>query len=85
MEHIEAYRHSKAEWLKSLLSLSDGISSQNTISSLFARLEPFQLKTRFVIWITMIAQLSAGKAVSIDGKCARCLQNKAKDKERSYL
>ncbi|NEQ32536.1 MAG: transposase family protein [Leptolyngbya sp. SIO4C5] len=35
---IEAYGHSKAEWLKSFLSLPNGIPSHDTISRLFAML-----------------------------------------------
>jgi predicted transposase YbfD/YdcC len=68
---IEAYGHSKLAWLKTFLALPNGIPSHDTISRLFARLEPEQLQQCFVNWVKTIAQLTAGEVVSLDGKTAR--------------
>lgn len=40
---IEAYGHSKVDWLQSFLALPNGIPSHDTISRLFAMLDPVQL------------------------------------------
>lgn len=47
-EEIEAYGHSKSDWLKTFLGLPNGIPSHDTISQVFALLEPSQLQQRFV-------------------------------------
>ena len=68
---IEAYGHSKAEWLKSFLALPNGIPSHDTISRLFAALDPAQLQECFTSWVNAIAQLHEGEVVAIDGKSVR--------------
>ena len=68
---IEAYGHSKAEWLQSFLVLPHGIPSHDTISRLFAMLNPAELQSCFVSWVKAIAELSAGEVVAIDGKSVR--------------
>ncbi len=68
---IEAYGRSKVDWLKSFLALPNGIPSHDTISRLFAMLDPAALQSCFVSWIESIAELSAGEVVAIDGKSAR--------------
>lgn len=68
---IETYGHSKAEWLQSFLALPNGIPSHDTISRLFAMLDPTQLQSCFANWVKSIAELSDGEVVAIDGKCVR--------------
>lgn len=77
-EDIEAYGHSKHKWLATFLELPNGIPSHDTISRVFARLEPSQLQECFVNWVKTIAQLSAGEVISIDGKAARHSYDKGK-------
>jgi predicted transposase YbfD/YdcC len=57
-EEIEAYGHSKSAWLKTFLRLPNGIPSHDTISRVFALLEPTQLQECFASWVKSIAQLS---------------------------
>jgi len=68
---IEAYGYSQADWLKSFLALPHGIPSHDTISRLFAMLDPAQLPSCFGSWVKSIAELSDGEVVAIDGKCVR--------------
>ena len=68
---IEAYGHSKVDWLQSFLALPNGIPSHDTISRLFAMLDPVQLQSCFTNWVKAIAELSDGEVVAIDGKCVR--------------
>ncbi len=70
-EEIEAYGHSKLNWLKTFLRLPNGIPSHDTIARVFALLEPTQLQECFVSWVKSIAELSLGEVISIDGKSAR--------------
>lgn len=82
---IEAYGHSKADWLKTFLALPNGIPSHDTISRLFTRLDPAQLQDCFVSWVKTIVQLSAGEVVSIDGKTARRSYDKGKGKGAIHM
>ncbi|MEM9486598.1 MAG: ISAs1 family transposase [Cyanobacteria bacterium P01_F01_bin.116] len=70
-EEIEAYGHSKVAWLKTFLSLPNGIPSHDTIARVFALLEPTQLQECFVSWVKSVAELSLGEVISLDGKSAR--------------
>ena len=51
---IEAYGHSKADWLQSFLALPSGIPSHDTISRLFAMLEPAPLQSCFTNWSSQL-------------------------------
>jgi predicted transposase YbfD/YdcC len=82
---IEAYGHSKAEWLKTFLALPNGIPTHDTIRRLFARLEPSQLQRCFISWVNSIAQLTAGEVVSIDGKTVRQSYDKSKGKGAIHM
>lgn len=82
---IEAYGHSKADWLGSFLSLPSGIPSHDTISRLFALLEPAQLQSCFANWVKSIAELSDGEVVAIDGKCVRRSYDHGKGKGAIHM
>ncbi|MEA5453084.1 ISAs1 family transposase [Leptolyngbya sp. CCNP1308] len=68
---IEAYGQSKVDWLSTFLALPHGIPSHDTISRLFAQLDPHQLQDCFLSWVQTVAQLSAGAVVAVDGKTLR--------------
>lgn len=70
-EEIEAYGHSKLDWLKTFLGLPNGVPSHDTISRVFALLEPSQLQACFVSWVKSIAELNLGEVILLDGKSAR--------------
>lgn len=82
---IEAYGHSKSKWLKTFLSLPNGIPSHDTIARVFALLEPTQLQRCFVSWVKSIAELSLGEVVSLDGKSARRSYDKGAGKGAIHM
>lgn len=84
-EGIEAYGHSKLEWLKTFLALPNGIPSHDTIARVFALLEPSQLQECFVSWVKSIAELSLGEVISLDGKSARHSYDKGKGKGAIHM
>jgi len=84
-EDIEAYGHSKLEWLKTFLELPNGIPSHDTVSRLFARLEPSKLQECFVNWVKAIAQFSEGEVIAIDGKSVRHSYDKGKGKGAIHM
>ena len=82
---IEAYGHSKADWLQSFLALPGGIPSHDTISRLFAMLDPAQLQSCFANWVKSVAKLSDGEVVAIDGKCVRRSYNNGQGKGAIHM
>jgi predicted transposase YbfD/YdcC len=68
---IENYGKAKADWLKGFLGLANGIPSHDTISRLFAALDPDALRECFLNWVRAVAQLIQGEVIAIDGKTLR--------------
>lgn len=68
---IEEYGESKHDWLKTFLSLPHGIPSHDTLSDLFARLNPAELEAGFQRWVTSIAAAITDAQIHIDGKVLR--------------
>jgi predicted transposase YbfD/YdcC len=82
---IEAYGQSKVDWLSTFLGLPNGIPSHDTISRLFAQLDPEQLQDCFLNWIQTVAQLSAGTVVAVDGKTLRRSYNRGQGKGAIHM
>ncbi len=73
------------DWLSTFLALPHGIPSHDTISRLFAQLDPEQLQECFLSWIQTVAQLSAGTVVAVDGKTLRHSCNRGKGKGATHI
>jgi predicted transposase YbfD/YdcC len=82
---IEEYGNSKCEWLKEFLELPNGIPSHDTISRLFAQLDPEKLQSCFLSWIKTIAQLTQGEVIAIDGKTLRHSYDQGKNKGAIHM
>jgi predicted transposase YbfD/YdcC len=68
---IEEYGESKHDWLKTFLSLPHGIPSHDTLSDIFARLNPAELEAGFQRWVSSIAATITDAQLHIDGKVLR--------------
>ena len=68
---IEGYGKAKHAWFKSFLTLPGGIPSHDTFNRVISALDPAELETGFVAWVSSIAKLTAGEVVAIDGKALR--------------
>lgn len=68
---IEEYGESKREWLETFLILAHGIPSHDTLSDVFARLNPAELEAGFQRWVSNIATTITDAAIHIDGKVLR--------------
>jgi predicted transposase YbfD/YdcC len=68
---IEEYGLAKESWLKTFLSLPNGIPSHDTFNRLFARLSPEQLQQCFLSWVQAVYQITEGQVIAIDGKTLR--------------
>lgn len=68
---MELFGKSKECWLRTVLSLPEGIPSHDTFNRVFSLLDPKELEEGFIQWIRSVAQLTDGEVVSIDGKSIR--------------
>ena len=68
---IEGYGKAKHAWFKGFLTLPGGIPSHDTFNRVISALDPAELETGFVAWVSSIAKLTAGEVVAIDGKALR--------------
>lgn len=68
---IAQYGRSKHDWLKTFLTLPNGIPTDDTFSRVFARLDPEAFARCFALWTQSIKKKTGGQVVSIDGKSLR--------------
>ncbi len=68
---IKEFGLSNEDWLKTFLDLPHGIPSHDTFGRVFAALDPNEFEAAFRSWVEAVAETSAGKHISIDGKTLR--------------
>ena len=70
---IEAYGHSKHDWLAQFFRLPNGIPSHDTFRRVFCLLDPEAFQRSFADWIAALAACGVGdrRLVPIDGKTVR--------------
>lgn len=78
-EDIEAFARAKEQWLRRYLELPHGIPSHDTISRVFAALDPQALGERFHAWVRAVSEHGDGEVVNIDGKTVRRSYDSASD------
>ncbi len=68
---IETYGQSKQEWLRTFLSLPNGIPSHDTFARVFARIEPQEFEQCFRNWLKAVTATLGTQVIPIDGKTLR--------------
>jgi hypothetical protein len=79
---IEAYGNTKYEWLKSFLELPNGIPSHDTLSRVFARIEPQQFQECFLSLVKAIVGEVQLNVIAIDGKTRKQSYDRNDSKKR---
>ena len=69
--NIEEYACSKADFLRKSLELPNGIPTHETFSRVLSASDPKQFELGFIKWVNMLAKISKGEVVAIDGKTIR--------------
>lgn len=82
---MEQYGNAKKEWLEQFLELPNGIPSHDTISRVFARLDPKEFEQCFRDWVKSISELIPGEIISIDGKTAKHSGSTAKNQKPIHV
>lgn len=68
---IAEFGQAKAECLRRLLSLPNGIPSHDTLGRVFRRLDPEQFQAGFLDWARSVRRLTQREVIAIDGKTLR--------------
>ena len=68
---VEAFGRRKAEWLRKMLDLPNGIPSHDTFGRVFAKLDAQQFERCFTEWVLAVREVLQGDVVAIDGKRVR--------------
>ena len=68
---IETYGKANQAWLETFLDLPCGIPSHDTFGRVFGMLEPQELQTSFLAWVSSITEKLGISLIHIDGKTAK--------------
>ena len=75
---MEQYGTEKEDFLKTFLSLGNGIPSHDTFNRVFSAIDPKQFESCFINWVKALANLNDKEVVAIDGKTIRGAKSKGK-------
>jgi predicted transposase YbfD/YdcC len=81
---IVRFAYAKEEWLRSFLTLENGIPSHDTFGRFFSLLDPVAFQTAFQSWVTAMQERVKG-VVAIDGKTVRRSHDHSKAKQAIHL
>jgi hypothetical protein len=70
-EHIALYGRNKLGWLRSFLTLANGIPSHDTFRRVFRLIDPDAFEACFSAWAQSFAEAFDREVVAIDGKTVR--------------
>ena len=76
-EEIKDYARTKVEWLRTFLSLKNGVPSESTFRRVFARINPESLEGMYRKWVYPYVGTCCGKQLCIDGKTSRGVQKRS--------
>ena len=68
---VEDFGEIKKDWLKTFLTLENGIPCHDTFNRFFAKLDPRSLEQCFAAWINSLQGVTQEQLISIDGKTIR--------------
>src|SRR3954449_7119163 len=71
-DDIALYGRNKLSWLRSFLSLANGIPSHDTFRRVFMLIDPDAFEACFSAWAQSFAEAFDREVVAIDGKTLRC-------------
>lgn len=81
---IARFGKAKEPWLRTFLTLPNGIPSHDTFGRFFALLDPVRFQQCFIDWVRAVHQRVEG-VVAIDGKTARRSHDQGKGKNAIHM
>ena len=82
---MELFGQEREEWLRSFLTLENGIPSHDTFGDIFAAIDPEQLRLCLIEWTESIREKIQGEVVAVDGKTIRGSKSDAEGKRAIHV
>ncbi|MCC6177196.1 MAG: ISAs1 family transposase [Chloroflexi bacterium] len=82
---IEAFGQEKADWLRTFLELPGGLPSHDTFGPVFARLDPDDLRGRFLAWVRAVDGKVGAQVVAVEGETLRGSHDRSAGQEALHL
>lgn len=82
---MELFGTEREAWLRTFLTLENGIPSHDTFGDVFAALAPKTIESGFIQWVETIREKNSGKVVGIDGKTVRESEDLPKNKRAIHV
>jgi predicted transposase YbfD/YdcC len=82
---IQEYANTKIEFLKTFLTLKNGVPSHDTFGDIFAKIDPIKFEECFLAWTLGVCKLTEGEIISIDGKKLRGSYDKHNKKAAIHM
>jgi predicted transposase YbfD/YdcC len=82
---MELFGQEREEWLRTFLSLENGIPSHDTFGDVFAVLSSDAIHEHFIRWVETIRDKVSGDIVPIDGKTIRRSKDLAHNKRAIHI
>jgi predicted transposase YbfD/YdcC len=82
---VEAFGHAKEKWLRTFLTLPNGIPSHDTFGRVFAALDPVEFQHSFLSWVQAVSVKLQGEIVAVDGKTLRRSHDKGSGKKAIHM
>lgn len=83
--HMEQFGHAKLDWLRTFLTLPNGIPSHDTFRRVFSLIDPQEFATAFLNWTQSLRTAVGAEVVALDGKTLRRSFDRAKDRGPIHL
>jgi predicted transposase YbfD/YdcC len=81
---VEEFGKARLDWLRTFLTLENGIPSHDTFGRVFAALDTAALQEAFAAWTQSVAGRLEG-VIAIDGKTVRRSHDRAQDKTAIHM
>lgn len=82
---IATYGRAKEAWLRTVLTLPNGIPSHDTFGRVFAALDPAAVEQRFLSWVQTALAPAAEQVIAVDGKSLRRSHNRGQGQSALHL
>jgi predicted transposase YbfD/YdcC len=82
---VEQWGQANELWLRTFLSLPQGIPSHDTFGRVFALIDPQAFRECFLSWVRAISQLTQRTTLSVDGKKVRRSHDRRHDQDAIHM
>lgn len=82
---MELFGIEREEWLRTFLTLENGIPSHDTFGDVFAALNPETVHRCFIEWVETIRNRISGEVIAVDGKTVRRSKDMPRNKRAIHV